>query len=254
LSSNSHIQIQTKFTPYKPGRDPAIYPYDISSPLETQIADSIASSLSHFTIPSTFTSSSPTNLPAPYLDTVLLHSPLPTADETLQAWTILERFVPHQIRHLGISNVDLPLLRKLWVHAKVKPAAVQNRFAEDIDPEGKLPVPTPVDPFDEEVRRFCTERGIRYQPWGVVWGNERLKASKVVQEIADEVSVNRDIALYLVVLSLGEVSVFVGSTREDRIKAAVDGFKRWEDWAAREGNQERWAMFMSRLYGESGLR
>lgn len=100
---------------------------------------------------------------------------------------------------------------------------------------------------------FCREKGIRYQPWGVVWGNERLKASRVVREIGEVLGVNGDVALYLVVLSLGEVSVFVGSKRVDRMRAAVEGVRVWEEWMKKDGAAEKWGEWMRRVGEESGL-
>jgi len=144
---------------------------------------------------------------------------------------------------------------------------VQNRLADATDPEGALPVPTSVHVFDAGVRAFCRERGIRYQPWGVVWGNERVRLSVTVGKIADELSgemeargleegMSREVAMYLCVLGLekgGEVSLFVGSRREERMRAALEGLEVWDDWVGQEDNREVWRGWMRQLEREVGL-
>ena len=57
-----------------------------------------------------------------YLDCLVLHSPLPTMAQILEAWQTAETYVPHKIRFLGISNVTLGILEQLYDSAKIKPA------------------------------------------------------------------------------------------------------------------------------------
>lgn len=243
------MQIQTKYSPYKPGRDPSIYPYDTFASLEEQVAQSVEASLRHFT----FTTRD-SNEPQPtYIDSLLIHSPLATLSENLRVWRVLEGYVPHKIRHLGISNTDLPLLKALYDAARCKPAAVQNRLTDRVDPEGELPVPTPVDVFDEELRMWCKGHNVRYQPWGVVWGMDRVRDSKTVEQLADELQVGKEIVLYLCVLALGDVSIFVGSRREDRMKAAIAGLETWELWMKDGANRSKWEEVLVKLKDEVGL-
>src|SRR5262245_50116359 len=59
----SSLFLQTKFTPVS-GQDPTRIPYDSSAPLDEQVRQSVASSLH--------------NLRTDYIDSLLLHSPLPS--------------------------------------------------------------------------------------------------------------------------------------------------------------------------------
>src|ERR1700726_4946828 len=63
--------LQTKFTSLS-GQDPKRIPYDPSAPLPEQVAQSFAASLR--------------NLRTDYLDSLVLHSPLPNAQRTMTVW------------------------------------------------------------------------------------------------------------------------------------------------------------------------
>lgn len=139
-------QIQTKFTSIN-GQDPQNLPYNPHHPLPSQIRSSVASSL-HNLRPSNPANSN--QAPEQCLDCLVLHSPLPQFSETLSAWQTLEEYVPHPIRTLGISNVNLPTLKSLWDAVRIKPAIVQNRFY-------------PATAYDVALRKFCVEKGIVYQ-------------------------------------------------------------------------------------------
>eukprot|EP00899_Mesostigma_viride_P002169 jgi/Mesvir1/11953/Mv26163-RA.1 len=67
--SREQIFLQTKYTPVG-GQDPNDIPYDPSAPLAEQVKQSVAKSLS--------------NLHTDYLDSLVLHSPLPTIPQTLE--------------------------------------------------------------------------------------------------------------------------------------------------------------------------
>jgi diketogulonate reductase-like aldo/keto reductase len=110
------VQVQSKFTTPQ-GQDQSDMPYDPSAPLEVQIRTSVASSLKNLRSEEDSDENS-------YLDCLLLHSPLPTMAETLQAWSVLETYVPTLIRALGISNVSLPVLQALYTHSTIKPSVV----------------------------------------------------------------------------------------------------------------------------------
>src|SRR5688572_18202335 len=63
--------LQTKFTPLG-GQDPHDIPYDPSAPLAKQVSQSFQASLK--------------NLHVEYLDALLLHSPLPRHEQTMEVW------------------------------------------------------------------------------------------------------------------------------------------------------------------------
>ena len=216
------LYIQTKYTP-PAGQDPNNLPYDPTSPVEAQVHASIKSSLHHLHA---------SNEDAAYIDTLVMHSPLATMALTLSAWRILETYVPHRIRNLGISNTDLPTLRALCKAATVKPAVVQNRFF-------------PQTHYDVPLRRFCEENGIIYQSFWTLTGNPQLLKSTVVAEVAKMIGVSKEVSLYLCVMGLGKVVVLNGTTNEKRMSEDLEGLRMWTDWYQRgETNQGQWRGYM----------
>jgi len=215
-------QIQTKFTPPS-GQDPKNMPYDPSQPLLGQIGTSIASSLANFTIPS---------YASPYLDCVLLHSPLPTKEQTLAAWEILESYVPTRVHSLGISNCSLKQLQCLYEASTIKPSVVQNRFY-------------PVTHFDVDIRAYCKEKGIVYQSFWTLTGNPALLQSSVVQAVAGQLyrlGVKEDtkqIALYALVLGLdGNICILNGTKDKDRMEGDWEGIRVLAKWIDNDDDGE----------------
>ena len=160
------------------------------------------------------------NLGTLYLDSLLLHSPLGTHVETLNAYRVLEDYVMQEkIRHLGISNVSLPELERLYDECQVKPAIVQNRF-------------WPGNKWDVGVRRFCRDHGMVWQSFWTITGNPQLLKTAVVQRVAVRVlgdGDRKDEALYLLVLALGRgwergggVAILDGTTREVAMKSDLE--------------------------------
>jgi diketogulonate reductase-like aldo/keto reductase len=156
--TRADLYLQTKFTSLS-GQDPDRIPYDPHAPLQTQVAQSIAASLQ--------------NLQSDYLDCVLLHSPMPTRAQTLSAWRALESFVDSgRIRQLGISNCyDLTDLAHLHDSARIKPAAIQNRFYADTR-------------YDREIRAYCNENRIVYQSFWTLSANPRVLAHDTLTALA----------------------------------------------------------------------
>ncbi|KAJ7899047.1 Aldo/keto reductase [Mycena leptocephala] len=108
--------LQTKYTPIGGQTTSKPLPYDPATSITTQINTSFAKSLS--------------NLHTTYLDSYILHSPLPTLEETLEAWAALGALQDAgQVRAIGISNTyDVRVLQAL---AAVRPVqVVQNRWHE----------------------------------------------------------------------------------------------------------------------------
>ena len=154
------LWLQTKFTPIA-GQDPAkALPYDAKAPLEEQVHQSVATSL--------------TNLKTTYIDCLILHSPLPTYEETLRVWRAMESHVASgEVKYCGISNLyDAHSLARLCDDAAVKPLAVQNRFVEQ---HGR---------HDVEVRRVCRERGVQYSSFWTLTGNKKIVEGRAVREVA----------------------------------------------------------------------
>lgn len=152
------LYIQTKFTSLS-GQDPLQIPYDEDAPIAEQVAQSFAASLR--------------NLQTDYLDCLVLHSPLPSDQQTMQAWRAMEAiYDAGGVRQLGISNCyRVEQIDLLFQKTRVKPAVVQNRcYAKNH--------------FDRTIRQYCREHRILYQSFWTLTGNPDLLASKVVQVLA----------------------------------------------------------------------
>lgn len=203
------VQLQTKYTT-PAGQDLRNMPYDPEAPLESQIHTSVASSLENLRHDSQSADKS-------YVDCLLLHSPLPTIEQTLQAWKLLESYVPHQIRALGISNVTPAALQAIYENAEVKPVVVQNRFY-------------PQTGYDVPLRTFCREHGITYQSFWTLTGNPALLRSKAVETLARATSVEITVALYALVIDQG-VTVLNGTTSNEHMQMDLEGIRKVSEWA-----------------------
>lgn len=195
------IFIQTKFTPIG-GQDPRNMPYDPRKSIVEQVQQSIETSLRNFTI----SRGSDDGTEDTYLDSVVLHSPMPTIDQTMEVWRTLESYVPGKILNLGISNVDISTLTDLYGRATVKPSVVQNRFY-------------PATRFDVGVRKFCRDHNIIYQSFWTLSANPQLLLSKPVQDISSRLGIGRQAALYCLVLGLNNLVVLNGTTNKEHMKA-----------------------------------
>lgn len=149
------LYLQTKFTPIG-GHDPRRIPYDARAPLATQVAQSFAASQR--------------NLKTDYVDSLVLHSPLPDDAETLVTWRALESIADSGgARALGISNCySLDELETLYRAARVKPTIVQNRLYKESG-------------YDVEIRAFCRTHGITYQSFWTLTANPDLLASAAIR-------------------------------------------------------------------------
>lgn len=215
--------MQTKFTPAE-NQDRAQLPYDADKTIAEQVHASVASSLHHLRAYDQIDSS---NAEA-YIDCVLLHSPFRTEIQTMEAWQTLEQYVPHTIRHLGICNVSLPILKYIYTAASVKPTVVQNRFCA-------------AGTFNELVRRFCHSHAITFQPYSVVRMNSHFLRSEPCSLLAKIVDVEAAVVLFALVSSLGDSCPLVGTTGYARMLSTIQGISKMEDWVF--DNRDLWAGF-----------
>ncbi|SMR49240.1 unnamed protein product [Zymoseptoria tritici ST99CH_1E4] len=206
------LYIQTKFTPIH-GQDPSDLPYDRSLSIAEQVHASVKSSLQNLK------HSKDPDQPA-YIDCLVLHSPFPSIVETQQAWTAMETHVPVSVRTIGVSNVySLFVLRQLYDFATIKPKVLQNRFYRDSG-------------YDADIRVFCREKAITYQGFWTLTANPHLLKSDVVGSVAEAAAVSRPVALYALVLGLGNTSVLNGTTNMKRMHEDLDGvqaIRKWKD-------------------------
>jgi diketogulonate reductase-like aldo/keto reductase len=156
--SRADLYLQTKFTPLS-GQDPTRVPYDPKAPLPEQVRQSFAASLR--------------NLRTDYLDCLVLHSPLSSAEQTLVVWRAMESLVDTRgVRQLGISNCYLlEQLQALYASARLKPAVVQNRFYADTG-------------YDRGIRAFCRQQSIIYQSFWTLTANPQLLTHPTVLDLA----------------------------------------------------------------------
>jgi diketogulonate reductase-like aldo/keto reductase len=201
-------------------------PYNPSASLDSQIQNSVVSSLAN--LRSEYEPEEEV-----YIDCLLLHSPLPTIEQTLEAWALLETFVPRQIRTLGISNVTVPVLQAILEYSKVKPSVVQNRFY-------------PQTRYDVPLRAFCRAHQITYQSFWTLTGNPALLKSRPVAMLAQAIGVNAPVALYSLVLNLG-IEVLNGTTSAVHMREDLEGVAKVQHWATL--NPHEWAG-MSSMFQE----
>jgi len=156
--ARSELYLQSKFTPLG-GQDPASVPYDSDAELGEQVAQSFRTSLK--------------NLQTTYLDCLVLHSPLATPEQTLDAWQAMEQIVDSGgVKQLGISNCyDRQQFELLYRDAAVKPAVIQNRFYAATG-------------YDRAIRDFCREHQIIYQSFWTLSANPNVLAHPMLQMLA----------------------------------------------------------------------
>jgi diketogulonate reductase-like aldo/keto reductase len=158
--SRADLYLQTKFTGLS-GQDPKRIPYDSQAPIPQQVAQSFEVSLH--------------NLRTDYIDCLVLHSPLPSATQTHEAWAAMEALVDSgKVGQLGISNCyQLLQLEALYDGARVKPAVIQNRFYADTQ-------------YDRNIRAYCRRRHILYQSFWTLTANPRALASPAITALAEK--------------------------------------------------------------------
>jgi diketogulonate reductase-like aldo/keto reductase len=152
------LYLQTKFTSVS-GQDPRRIPYDAQAPLAEQVAQSFAVSLH--------------NLRTDHLDCLVLHSPMPTAQQTMEVWRAFELLIDAGgVHQLGISNCyDLGVLEALYGAARIKPAVVQNRFHADSG-------------YDRRIRAYCRQRQIIYQSFWTLTANPEVLGHDTIAALA----------------------------------------------------------------------
>jgi diketogulonate reductase-like aldo/keto reductase len=209
------IYLQTKFTGIH-GQDLTRIPYDASTSITIQVSTSVKSSLRNLRHGGDEDA---------YLDCLVLHSPLPSMAQTQKAWRAMESHVPRSVRTLGLSNFyDLSLLRKLYTFARVKPVVLQNRFY-------------PGSGYDGAIRGFCHDHDIIYQSFWTLTANPHLLECAPVSMVAESAQVSRPVALYSLVLGLGNVRILNGTTNAQTMRDDLTGLERVEKWRGEHDRQ-----------------
>ena len=152
------IFIQTKFT-YIRGQDHRL-PYDINADFQTQVNQSLMSSLKH--------------LQTDYIDSYILHGPETSYGLTETDWIVWKEMESihknGKAKYLGISNVNYDQLKELFTKAEIKPTFVQNRcFA--------------TSGWDMKIRKFCKENNIIYQGFSLLTANQDIFYNPKLKDI-----------------------------------------------------------------------
>ncbi len=177
--SRESLFIQTKFTPIA-GQDPLRVPYDPHAPLAKQVVQSFANSQK--------------TLGTAYVDSLVLHSPLASHDKLMMVWQAMETIQATKgARQLGISNCyELPVLRRLYQDATIKPAVLQNRFYRETN-------------YDQELRLFCADNRIVYQSFWTLSANPNILASRPIRDLARELQKTEAQILFRFLTQIGIV-------------------------------------------------
>jgi len=162
IVTREELFVQTKFSAGVEIKDPTLpVPYDVNATLVEQVRQSLQASFR--------------NLRTTYLDSLVLHYPLPTHEQTMDVWRTFEAFVDRgKVLQIGVSNFyDRSELQRLWTEARIKPAVVQNRFS-------------PRTGFDRDLRAFCNETSMSYQAFSSIKENPTVIGSAEVEAIASK--------------------------------------------------------------------
>lgn len=154
------LYLQTKYTPVS-GQDPDRIPYDARASIAKQVAQSCQVSLR--------------NLRTDYIDCLVLHSLLPSAKQTQEAWQAMEALVESgKVRQIGISNCyQLPQLQSVYEAARIKPAVLQNRLYADTR-------------YDTNIRTWCRQQKIIYQSFWTLTANPKILSGPTVAALAQK--------------------------------------------------------------------
>lgn len=195
----------------------------MDAPLVDKVHQSIQSSLRNFTFDTPGADGSSV-AEEPYIDSLVLHSPLDTMQDTLAVWTTLESYTPHAIRNLGISNVTLPVLKLLCEEADlaVRPAVVQNRFHDRTA-------------YEVDLRALCRNKDIVFQSFWTLSANPSLARSRPVASVARAAGVEVPAAYYALVLGLEGVTVLDGTTDETHMVDDLQGLETVGEWSEGPG-------------------
>jgi len=185
--------LQTKYTPIA-GQDlTKPIPYNPSDSITKQVRSSCQKSLA--------------NLGTTYLDSYILHSPLPSLEQTLEAWQALAQLQDEgKVKLIGVSNTyNVKTLAALDKARKVQ--VVQNRWYE-----GNV--------WDPKVFNYCKKNGIMYQSFWTLTGSPSLLNHPAILQIATASNITAPQVVYKFAQSQGIIPLS-GTENELHMKEDV---------------------------------
>jgi diketogulonate reductase-like aldo/keto reductase len=198
LVTRDELFLQTKFT-FRAGQDHRL-PYDPAAPIAVQVKQSFAKSLEHLGIKT--------------IDSYVLHGPTQRVGLTpadWQAWRAMEAIHESgQARLLGVSNVTLEQLQRLYEQARVRPRFVQNRCYA-------------AQGWDRRIREFCTANGIGYQGFSLLTANREALTSAEVVRIAQRLGRGVSQIIFRFALEVGMVPL-TGTTSPHHMREDLEVF------------------------------
>jgi diketogulonate reductase-like aldo/keto reductase len=106
------------------------------------------------------------------------------------------------------------------------------------------------------LRNFCKEKGIVYQSFWTLSGNNELLGSMPIMELCREAAINKEAALYYWIQSLGNIKIPNGTTDETHMRQDLIELQRTETRVNDATNRETCAMLFSQfksLVGEGEM-
>jgi diketogulonate reductase-like aldo/keto reductase len=198
LVTRGEIFLQTKFT-FQRGQDHRL-PYDPAAPIPIQVEQSFASSLTH--------------LRTETIDSYVLHGPTRQsglAPDDWSAWRTMEAIHESgRASFLGVSNVTLEQLERLFRDARVRPRFVQNRCYADRG-------------WDRSVREFCVANGLVYQGFSLLTANRAALARPELARIAKRHGRTVSQIVFRFALELDMIPL-TGTSSADHMEADLDVF------------------------------
>jgi diketogulonate reductase-like aldo/keto reductase len=132
-----------------------------------------------------------------------------------------------RVRALGISNVTISTLSCLieFSESRIKPSFVQNRFYADTE-------------YEVSMREICKKEGIKFQTFWTLTGNPHLLKSEEVAWVSQKTGTSKEVALYALVLGLGNTMILNGTTNAAHMKADLEGLDIIKGWSEQAGKSE----------------
>ncbi|KAG0652274.1 Aldo-keto reductase 2E [Hyphodiscus hymeniophilus] len=228
-------ELYTKFSPFKQGKDPALYPYNTTKTITEQVAQSVPSSLA--------------NLGIDYIDCLVLHSLYADIQDTLTAWRAMEALVPSKVASLGL--VAAQDMRSGHGQTLRGAEPLHSGHCRQANPNFPSDLPLPLVTFDRDVRGYCQQHGIAYAPWGLLWGSlDVLDAEQLMTIAGRGVGIDKHIACFALMQSVGgcQITILCGTTNEGRMHETLGGLAKMQKYLAEsETNRETWSGYVDSL-------